>query len=139
MSPAQVALLATTASEVDFAPGDRLFEEGQPARGCWLVLDGCVALDVTFPGRGEVLVQTLGAGDVLGWSWLVPPYRWYFGATATAPTSAIALDTDRLRALAENDPAFGYPLALRLFGGLLDRLQTTRARLLDLYRSARES
>jgi CRP/FNR family transcriptional regulator, cyclic AMP receptor protein len=139
MSPAHVDLLAATARDVSFTSGDRLFEEGQPANGCWLMLHGCVALDVAVPGRGQVVLQTLGPGDVLGWSWLVPPYRWHFGAVAVAPTSAIALDTDQLRALAERDPSFGYPLAIRLLGVLLDRLQTTRARLLDLYRSPHES
>ncbi|HSZ28202.1 MAG TPA: cyclic nucleotide-binding domain-containing protein [Pseudonocardiaceae bacterium] len=138
MSPTQVALLTTNARDVSFASGDRLFEEGQPANGCWLILRGCVALEITVPGRGQVVVQTLGSGDVLGWSWLVSPYSWHSGAVATMPTSAIALDTDHLHALAERDPSFGYLLATRLFGVLLDRLQTTRARLLDLYRSPHE-
>jgi CRP/FNR family transcriptional regulator, cyclic AMP receptor protein len=138
MSPAQLDLLSTAAKQVSFAPGERVFDEGHPAKGCWLVLGGCVALDTAIPGRGQVVVQTLGTGSVLGWSWLIAPYRWHFGAVATAPTSAIALDTDQLRALAESDPAFGYPLAIRLLEVVLDRLQSTRARLLDLYGSSRE-
>lgn len=139
MSPTQLALLERAAHKVSFVRGERLFEEGQPAKGCWLVLDGCVALEATIPGRGQVVVQTVGAGDVLGWSWLVPPYRWHFGAVVLAPTVAIALDTGQLRAWAERDPSFGYSLALRLLGVLLDRLNATRARLLDLYRSPRAS
>jgi Fe-S-cluster-containing hydrogenase component 2 len=138
MPPAQLDLLTRNGKQVNFARGERVFEEGQPATGCWLLLRGCVAVDTTIPGRGRVVVHTLGSGDVLGWSWLIPPYTWHFGAIATAPSSAIALDTDRLRSLAEADPSFGYPLAMRLLGVLLDRLQTTRARLLDLYRSPRE-
>jgi CRP-like cAMP-binding protein len=131
----ELALLAGTAREVWFDTGERLFEEGAPADGCWLLLRGCVIVDAQVPGRGQVVVQSLGPGDVLGWSWLVPPRRWHFGALTAAPTAALRLDGDQLRALAEHDPAFGYRLATRLLSVLLDRLQTTRARLLDLYRS----
>ena len=69
-----------------------------------------------------------------GWSWLVPPYQWQFGAVAVQPTTMTELDTVRLRAVAEQDPRFGYALTLALFGALAHRLQATRARLLDLYR-----
>ena len=135
MSSAQLALVEASATEVSFTTGERVFAEGQPANGCWLLFRGCVALDATIPGRGQVIVQTLGPGDVLGWSWLTPPYRWHFGARALEPTAAILLDTGQLRALAEQDPSFGYALATRLLVVALDRLQATRARLLDLYRN----
>ena len=135
MSPEQLALVEASAKKVSFVAGERVFAEGQPAHNCWLLLRGCVALDATIPGRGQVVVQTLGAGEVLGWSWLSPPYRWHFGARAIEATSAIALDTGQLRTLAEQDPSFGYALAVRLLVVVLDRLQATRARLLDLYGS----
>ena len=138
LSAAALERFATAASTVNFARRKRIFSEGEAAQGCWLIREGRVALDVFIPGRGLVVVQTLGAGDVLGWSWLVPPYRWHFGATATEPTVAIALDTARLRDLAEEDPAFGYALSMTLFTAMLQRLQATRARLLDLYRSPRD-
>lgn len=133
-----LAQLAATARTVTFDRGERVFCEGEQAEGCWLLHGGRVALDVFIPGRGLVVVQTLGHGDFLGWSWLVPPYRWHFGATATEPTTATALDTAQLRAFAEKDPAFGYALATTLFAAMLQRLQATRARLLDLYRSPRD-
>lgn len=133
----QRATVARTAHDVTFADGARLFEEGQPAAGCWLIHTGQVALETTVPGRGPVVVQTLGEGDVLGWSWLVPPHRWHFSARAEGPVTATELDTDRVRELADRDPALGYPLALGLFEALLARLQNTRARLLDLYGSPR--
>jgi CRP-like cAMP-binding protein len=137
LDPAQQAVVAGTAREVRFDRGQRLFEEGRSAVGCWVVRQGRVALDVHVPGRGTVVVQTLGPGDVVGWSWLVPPHRWQFGAVAEVETRAWALDTDRLRALADRDPAFGYALALRVTATVLDRLQATRARLLDLYGTGR--
>jgi CRP/FNR family cyclic AMP-dependent transcriptional regulator len=138
LSEAQRVTVARTAQEVDIAVGTRLFEEGQPASGCWLIRAGDVALGTSIPGRGQIVVQTLGPGDMLGWSWLVPPHHWHFTATAQTPVAALRLDTDELRELAQQDPALGYPLALGLFEILLARLQGTRARLLDLYGSPRE-
>jgi CRP-like cAMP-binding protein len=135
LSAAELELIFAAAHPVRFAAGERLFREGAPAHGCWLIHDGCVALDLMIPGRGRVVVQTLGPGDVLGWSWLLPPFEWHFGAVAVRPTTATELDTDQLRALAEQDSHFGYALALGLFQACVQRLQATRARLLDLYRS----
>ena len=134
LSPGELAGLSAGARTVRFDARERVFSEGQRAEGCWLIHDGRVALDVFIPGRGLVVVQTLGAGDVLGWSWLVPPYRWHFGASATEPTTATLLDTAQLRALADVDPGFGCALSRTLFEMMLHRLQATRARLLDLYR-----
>lgn len=138
LSAAQLATIADTVREVSFDAGATLFEDGQQAVGCWLIRSGQVALETDFPGRGQVTVQTLGPGDVLGWSWLVPPHHWHFTAVVTAPVTAAELDTTRLRALAELDPALGYPLALGLFEVLLERLQSTRSRLLDMYGNPRD-
>jgi CRP-like cAMP-binding protein len=138
LTAAQRATVASTARPVRIESGRPIFEEDQHAAGCWLIHAGQVELSTHVPGRGPVVVQTLGPGDVLGLSWLVSPYRWDFTATAVEPTSATRLDTDRLRRLAADDPALGYPLVLALFGELLNRLQNTRARLLQLYRSPRE-
>jgi CRP-like cAMP-binding protein len=138
LTSAQRAAVASAAREVVFPARQRIFDEGQEADGCWLIKYGRVALDTVAPGRGAIVVQTLGPGDVLGWSWLVPPRRWHFGAVAVDEVQAIALDTTRLKALADADPALGYALALGLFEAVLQRLQSTRARLLDLYGSPRE-
>jgi CRP-like cAMP-binding protein len=138
LTAAQRTIVASTAQQVQVEAGRAIFEEEQHAAGCWLIQAGQVELSTYVPGRGPVVVQTLGSGDVLGLSWLVSPYRWDFTATAVEPTTATKLDTDRLRQLAADDPALGYPLVLALFGELLSRLQSTRARLLQLYRSPRE-
>lgn len=84
------------------------------------------------------VVQTLGPGELLGWSWLVPPFRWDFGARAITTVTAAELDGGLLRELADKDPAFGYALTRALFEVLAHRLRATRARLLDLYRSGRD-
>ena len=127
------AALLGTSHEVSYEDGDRLFDEGGRAGYCWLIRHGRVALDTAVPGRGQVVVQTLGPGDLLGWSWLIPPYRWHFGARAVGAVHATAFDADELRSLADQDPRLGYALTRQLLGVVLDRLQSTRARLLDLY------
>ncbi|NUT54024.1 MAG: Crp/Fnr family transcriptional regulator [Saccharothrix sp.] len=130
-------MLAGIGVREDYEPGRRLFDEGQPADRAWVVLSGCVVVDAVVPGRGTVAVQGIGPGELLGLSWLVPPYRWHFGATVVSPTSAVVLDAVRLRALADEDPTLGYRLSLALAEALVNRLQATRLRLIDLYRNPR--
>lgn len=138
LTPEQLSLIAATAHDVAFPAGTMIFSDGQQAHGCWLIGSGQIALGTEVPGRGLVVVQTLGPGEVLGWSWLVPPYHWHFTATASTHVSAVEFDTSRLRGIADNDPALGYPLSLGLFEIVVARLQSTRSRLLDLYGSPRE-
>ena len=133
----QRELVARLARQVTFGRGTTIFSEGQAAAGCWLIHEGRVALETVVPGRGPVVVQTLGPGDVLGWSWLVPPHRWQFTARASEQVAAAELNTARLRELAETDPALGYPLALGLMDAVAARLQATRSRAMDLYGSPR--
>lgn len=121
------------ASEVSYAAGQRLFMFGQQASGCWIIRAGRVELDIPVPGRGDVVIQTVSPGDIVGWSWLIPPGRWQFGARALDPVTAVRLDTAALKAMADEDFAFGYALVLMLFRAVTHRLQATRARLLDLY------
>ncbi|MTE15213.1 Crp/Fnr family transcriptional regulator [Nocardia aurantiaca] len=136
---AQRDTLARAARDVHHPAGQRLLVEGQQADKCWLICSGSVELDATVPGRGDVPVQTLGPGDLLGWSWLVPPYRWHFGAVTTEPVHAIEFDSARLAEFADADPKFGHALTLLFFEALLERLQATRARLLNLYRNPGET
>ena len=128
LEPSHLAQVAATARDIRYRPGDRLFNEGGTAWGCWLITAGNVALDAELPGRGDTNVETLGAGDLVGWSWLTPPYRWHFTATALTDVRALLLDTDRLKNFADTDPSLGYAITKAMFGILLDRLQATRAR-----------
>jgi CRP/FNR family cyclic AMP-dependent transcriptional regulator len=137
LTPEQRDLIAGAARPAAFAAGEVLFSAGAPAVGCWLLDQGQVALGTDVPGRGLVVVQTLGPGDVLGWSWLVPPRRWHYTAEAGTAVNAIEIDTERLLALADADPALGYPLTLGFIEIVVARLQHTRSRLLDLYGSPR--
>ena len=134
LSHTQRAAIAGVSRVETYAPETRLFDEGGLADQCWVVVSGCVVVDALAPGRGRVGVQSIGPGELVGWSWLVPPYRWHFGATVVSPTRAVVVDTAALRDLSGDDPAFGYQLSLILIDALLNRLQATRIRLLDLSR-----
>ena len=94
--------------------GQYLFHEGEPADRFFVVRRGRVALDVHVPRAADQVVDTVDEGDVVGWSWLVPPYRWFFDARAVADVSAVAFDATCLRGKCEEDPALGYALMQRV-------------------------
>ena len=116
-----------------FPAGATIFAEGGPADAFWLLEKGTVALGVHVPGRGDQVIETIGPGTVLGWSWLHPPYRWHFGANTIAPVTAIRFDAAAVRLRCETDAEFGYAVLNRLTPIITERLQATRLRLLDLW------
>ncbi|MFG2041856.1 cyclic nucleotide-binding domain-containing protein [Dactylosporangium sp. NPDC048998] len=132
MSPQHVERLSRWACRAPFKAGTRIFEENGKAERFWLVRDGHVNLDIRVPGRGDVILETIGPGTVVGWSWLFPPYRWHFGAVTADPVLAIALDGPAVRRLCDADPALGYELTKRFMAVVVERMQATRIRLLDL-------
>jgi CRP-like cAMP-binding protein len=127
------AAMLDGATAVTFAKRQRLFAEQDKAVGCWLIRRGQVAIDVRVTGRGPVTIQTLGPGDLAGWSWLLPAHVWQFGAVALTEVDAILLDTDRIVARCVTDPVFGRAVGFAMCGMVVDRLGHTRARLLDVY------
>jgi CRP/FNR family transcriptional regulator, cyclic AMP receptor protein len=126
----QLAALAGTATVVTFPARCRLFEEGGNATRFWLIRSGRVALDLDVPGQGRQVIETLGMGEVVGWSWMFPPYQWAFGAAAVTPVEAVAFDAAAVRACCAADPLLGLELNWRLTRMVVGRLQTTRIRLL---------
>lgn len=133
MSAGHLDRLAFAALRQNVLAGHRFFEEGEPADRFWLIHAGRVLLDLHVPGRGDLTIESLGPGTVLGWSWLFPPYEWRFGAVAVEPVGAIVFDGRAVRVMCRADPALGYELLNRFAAIMLDRLQNTRMRLLDLY------
>lgn len=132
-----VAFLAGCGKNVRFRQGEYLFHEGDAAECFLIVREGLVALEVQAPGRGALVVDTAGADDIVGVSWLFPPYRYQFDGRAVEPTRAVCLDGVCIREKCESDPRLGYELMKRLSAVVMRRMHSARLRLLDLYGDAR--
>jgi len=126
-------LLVGCASNVRFEAGAFVFRQGQEANHFYILRDGKVAVELFAPQKGAVAIDTYGEGDVLGWSWLIPPYHWRFDARAIEPTRAISLDARCMRTKCENDHELGYELMKRFARIIEQRLDATRWQLLDVY------
>lgn len=129
-------LIAGCSSNVKFSPGEQIFREGQKADRFYMLRFGRVAVEVFAPGRGPVTIQTLQEGDVLGWSWLLPPYRWRHDAKALELTRAFSFEGTCLRRKCEDDPRFGYQLMRHFAGVISERLHNAQVQLMDLYGEA---
>ncbi|MET8561849.1 cyclic nucleotide-binding domain-containing protein [Streptomyces flaveolus] len=125
--------LMRLAREVAFEAGTRLFEEGRCADRFWIVRTGTVALDLHVPGRRPAVIETLGHGELVGWSWHFAPYLWHLGAEATSPVRAWEFDAASVRAMCAADPVFGRAIATWVGRVAAQRLHASRVRLLDLY------
>jgi len=123
-------ILAECAMRADFMAGDRVLEAGEPANCFYLVIQG--SIDLETPGvRIPARVQTVGAGDVLGWSWLFPPYSWHFNALARESTQTLFFYGSRLRQQCDRNRDLGYQLLKNLSQILLDHLQADRERWIE--------
>jgi CRP-like cAMP-binding protein len=133
LEPRFLQVVAGCAANGRFPAGAFLGREGEPANQFYLLRHGKVALHLHVPERGALTIETLEAGEVLGWSWLFPPYRWDFDAQALELTRALVFDGQCLRAKCDADHDLGYALLQRFARVLLQRLQAARLQLLDLY------
>jgi CRP-like cAMP-binding protein len=133
LAPAHRELVAGCAVNARFEAGDYLFREGDAANRFYVIRHGAVALEIHVPAREAVIVETLHEHDLLGWSWLFPPYRWSFDARAVEPVGAIAFDGACLRGKCDADHDLGYELMSGIAQVIIERLQATRLRLLDVY------
>ncbi|AWI27455.1 MULTISPECIES: cyclic nucleotide-binding domain-containing protein [Streptomyces] len=125
--------LMALARDTAFPGATRIFEEGEEADRFWIIRSGTVALDVHVPGRGPAVVETVGAGGLLGWSWLCPPRLWHLGAETREPVRAWEFEAAPVRDLCAHNPALGLALVTVVAETIGDRLRATRTRLLDLY------
>ncbi len=126
--------LVSISREMVFERGASLFKEGGEAKTLFLVERGLVALEIDVIGRGQTQVESVREGDVVGLSWLFPPYRWHLDGKAIEPTSVLAVDAERLRTWMKEDPEIAEVMASRLVSRLYERLERMRMRELDLYR-----
>src|SRR3954469_21528232 len=120
MSDDYLKVLADSSMHAQFEPGDVIFREGEPANRFYLIHTGEVELEAAIEGERLVPIQKAGPGDVIGWSWLFPPYYWHFGARALKRTTATFYYGTRLREQCEENPAFGYELMKRISQVLLE-------------------
>ena len=130
MSRDQLGVLAEAAHDVSFPAKHRLFEDGGYATRFWLIQAGHVSLDLHVPGEGPVVIESIGMGELLGWSWLFPPYKWAFGAVAASAVEAFEFDAPTVRELCAAYPELGYEFNQRVTRVLARRLQATRIRLI---------
>ena len=137
MEPEHVATLASVATPARFDVGKQIIKQGEEANACFLVLEGDAALEIVIPGKGPQVIQTLHAGDILGWSWLFAPYEWSFDAQALTPIRAIRFDAPELREAKAADAALKADLMERFAEVLVMRLQAARLQLMDLYGNPR--
>jgi CRP/FNR family transcriptional regulator, cyclic AMP receptor protein len=132
LEPSQFEFIAGCARFEHVDAGTFLIREGEHADKFFLIRHGTVTLELHAP-TGSLVIQTLGDGEVVGWSWLFPPYRWHMDGRATTPCSLVTFDGACLRGKAQDDHELGYQLMSRFAANLIDRLQATRFQLIDVY------
>lgn len=128
-----VDFLIGCASSVHFQAGELITKEGAPANHFYVVRHGTVSIDVHDPRRGYIHLLTVGENDVLGWSWLFPPYRWHFDSRARTLIRAVALDGACIRDKCEAEPAFGYEFLKRFSTVMIHRLKVARMQVANVY------
>ncbi|HVW51175.1 MAG TPA: cyclic nucleotide-binding domain-containing protein [Trinickia sp.] len=133
LAPAHSRLMAGCARNHRFNAGHYLLREGESANEFFLIRHGKVALEIVAPGQTPIVIATLGAGEIVGTSWLIPPYRWTFDVRAVELTRAIGMDARCLRDKCEADHDLGYELMKRFLPIFVKRLEATRLQLLDVY------
>jgi CRP-like cAMP-binding protein len=134
LSEEQLRVIECGARAVNFPAGAWLLREGDAADTLYLLRSGRVSLEINIPGRGVQQVETLRGGDILGLSWLFPPYRWHLDARAVEPVEALALEASCLRGPSPEQPVLEPALALRMLRQLYDRLERVRLQRLDVYK-----
>ncbi len=133
MKKEHIELMAGCASNVVFKAGEYIIREGHEADAFWFIRHGTVRIETFVPQKGPLIIRTREEGEVLGWSWLVPPYRWHFDARSMEVTRAIKLDGKCLRDKCDEDHDFGYEIMKRFALIIAERLEATRLQLMDIY------
>lgn len=132
----QLELLSRHAVFESFKPEQELFLQGTPARKFFLLTEGRVVVNIFTAEKEPIVIQTTGAGEVLGWSWLIPPYEWLFDASAVVETRAVVIDAEWLRNECEKDHHLGYEVMKGMSQVIARRLYATRKQLLEYYGSS---
>jgi len=132
MSDQQLKTIEGCAKNARFSEGKTIFVEGDPADAFYFIEEGSVSIELTIPDRPISSVHKVGAGEILGWSWVSPPYHWHFNARALKPVKAIVFDARCLRAKLDEDHQLGYELLKRFAAVIVQRLDATQVQLLKM-------
>jgi CRP-like cAMP-binding protein len=127
-------LLAKAAQPFKAGPGEYLLKEGQEATTFYLIQAGHVSIDLHLSPQGVQTIQTLGPGDAVGWSWIVPPHRWQFDARAIEPVEGLRFDAAWLREQCEQDHTLGFAVLKEMLKVVASRLSASRLQRIDVYR-----
>jgi len=123
--------LTDSATELKIKKGDVLFQQGERADKFYLLRNGQVSVQVPALMGPTLEIQTLGEDQILGWSWLIPPYRWNFQARALEDSDLLEFDGSAILARCEEDPKFGYELLKRFAALMSERLDAARQKTMD--------
>lgn len=126
-----VTFLASCARRASFSDQEAVFTHGAPADAFYLLLSGGITVEIGAISGPPLMLEELTAGSVLGWSWLIPPYRWHFQARAVAPTEVLAFDGAAVRRHCEDDPQFGLALFKRFSGLMSERMEHARRTMME--------
>jgi len=127
--------IAECASYAEFARGQYVFRQGEAAEHFFLILEGSVEVELFSAAGGPVVLQKVGRGSVLGWSWIISPYIWRFDARVLEPVKALEIDAVRLRTMMSKDSGLGYEILSRFIHTVCERLESERMQLVALYAS----
>jgi len=130
---AQLAVLSNCAVATHFETGQTILREGEFANCFYLIESGKIILESSARFGEPVVIDTIGAGDLLGWSWMFPPYVWHFTARAIEPTEAIFFYGTILPEHCEGDHSLGYELLKRMSSVMIKRLQAAREKMLAVH------
>lgn len=133
LSREHLKLITGCAKNVRFNAGEFVFRHGEEADSFYIIRHGRMALEIYSPERGPIEVHTVSEGEVVGWSWLIPPYKWHFDARAKELTRAIVLDGKCLRKKCEADHDLGFELFKRFSHIMSETLHDTMIQLMDVY------
>ncbi len=133
LPPEHIRLIVGCAANVVCKEGEFLFREGEPADKFYLIRQGRLMIESHIPHRGAISIQTLGEGDLVGWSWLLPPYRFHFDARICETTRLIGFDGKCLREKFDKDPVLGYEIMKKFASVMADCLDATRLQMLEVY------
>ena len=137
LNPTFLKLIEDSASIETFDSHDYLFYEGDPAPHFYLVLEGLIGIQIFGGEAGFINIQKLCPGEIIGWSWLLPPYNWFFSGEVLESCRVVKFDGEKLRNICDDNHDFGYEMARRLTSIVTQRLSETRSKLVA-YKGSKE-